>query len=425
MLHAFVRGAGVAVFALALAASGSARAQEEKVAGMRARLKAAPDDPAAALALGKALRRAGRAVEAAQVLERGAPRSRGEDAAALRWEAVRARIDAREIDKALAGCKGLADAPAAACRAEVHLVRNRASLALPEARHALAADPTIYEGRLALGRALAFEGQTADAEAALRAAVASADARPEAHHRLGLLLVDLGRRAPGVAELRRARSADPDDPVVALDLAAALGSTVEARDALVEATRARPGYAEAQTALARVALDLGDVASGEAAAREAVRLDPSLSPAHAALGRALVARLRFDEALREAEAARRLVPRSAPAELVAADAYAGKGDLDLAVEAYQKAAALDRTDPAPLVRAAAACLAAGRATTARGFADKATADHPGWGPAWVALGDVLAAMGEKPAAIAAWDRSLEVGGTVDRAAVARRIAAAK
>jgi tetratricopeptide (TPR) repeat protein len=417
--------AGVLV-ALAIASGGpSAGAQEEKIAPARARLRAAPDDVGAALALGKALRRAGRATDAAQELERAATKARRVDAPALRWEAMLGRLDARDLERALAGCKAMDPALGAACRAEVHLAQNRASLARPEAERALALDASLYEGRVALARALAFEGRVAEAEALLRAAITAVDGRPEGHRRLGELLVADGRREAGLAELRRARVADADDPALALDLAAALGSTREAREALEAATRARPGLADAHAALARVALDLGDAAAGKAAAREALRLDAASAAGHVALGRAFVIERAWAEALREAEAARKLLPMSAAAELVAADALAGKGELDLAIDGYQKAAALDRGDPTPLVRAAGACLGGGRGTTARGFADKVTADHPRWGPGWVVLGDVLSAAGEKAAAVGAWEKALAADGPVDREAVARRIAGAK
>src|SRR4051794_14459240 len=65
-----IMGLAVAV-AIALGAAPAA-AQEADLAALRAAAKASPSDPAASLALGKALRRAGRFDEAALELARGA-----------------------------------------------------------------------------------------------------------------------------------------------------------------------------------------------------------------------------------------------------------------------------------------------------------------------------------------------------------------
>ena len=204
---------------------------------------------------------------------------------------------------------------------------------------------------------------------------------PEGHYHLGLFLVNQGKRDAGVAELKKARAADSGDPEAAFQLGEALGSTKEARDALTEATRIRPTFAAAHASLARVALALGDLPAADAAASEAVKLDPKLHTARIALGRVRLAQSKWEEALKEGREAQKLLPNAAGAEVVIADAHAGKGDIDYAVESYQKAFGLDRSDPTPLARAASACAAAGRMTTAKGFADKVTAEFPKWGPA--------------------------------------------
>jgi tetratricopeptide (TPR) repeat protein len=410
-----------------------AAAQESAVAPLRDAAKRAPTDPAASLALGRALRRAGRFAEAAGELGRGANLGAAAKTGLvtqLRYELARTRIDERNLGAALAVCSGIpSKGLVAACRAEAYLFQNRAAEALPEAQKALGLEAGLYEAKVAEGRSLGLQGKVADAEAALRAAIATADGRPEAHQHLGLLLAaQQGKRDAAIVELRKARAADAGDPVIALALGEALlvaGHAREAREQLAAATQLRPRYAAAHAALAQVALEAGDVPAAEAAAGEAMKLDKTSFSAHVALGRVRLAQSRWDEALKQGDAARKLLPNAAAGELIVADAYAGKGDIDLAVEAYQKAHGLDRTDPAPLVRAARAATAAGRLTTAKGFADRATTDFPAWAPAWVELGDVQVKLGDKPRARAAYETALKTSGPIDRDAVKRKLAAAR
>jgi tetratricopeptide (TPR) repeat protein len=424
--------AAVCVCVCVALAESAALAQEANLPSLRAAAKQSPHDPAAALALGKALRRAGRFGEAATELGRGAQlgaAAKSGLATPLRYELARTRIDQRELQPALAACNAVpGKALVAACRAEAHLMQNRAAEALPEVHKALAIDAGLYEAKVAEGRAFGLQGKTAEAETSLRAAVAASDGRPEAHQHLGLLLLAQAKREAALVELRKAMAADATDPVVAMQLGEALaasGNLKEAREQLASAARIRPGLAAAHAALAQIALDLGDTAGAEAAALEAAKLDGKLFAAHVALGRVRVAQARWDDALKAGEAARKLIANSAAGELIVADAHAGKGDIDLAIEAYQKAFGLDRTDPSPLVRAARAANAAGRLTTAKGFADRATGDFPKWAPAWVELGEVLVKQGDKARARSAWETALKSDGPLDREALRRKLAALK
>jgi tetratricopeptide (TPR) repeat protein len=94
---------------------------------------------------------------------------------------------------------------------------------------------------------------------------------------------------------------------------------------------------------------------------------------------------------------------AAKAKLLIADAYAKKGEIDLALEAYQSAYGLDHGDPTTLIRAARACLDAGRLTSAKAFALRATKDFPNHAPAWVVLGDALVIDKDVPAARNAYE----------------------
>src|SRR6185436_3798460 len=133
-----------------------------------------------------------------------------------------------------------------------------------------------------------------------------------------------------------------------------------------------------------------------------------------------------DEALKESAAALKLVGNHASAKLAEADALAGKGDIDMAIEAYEKAASYSRSTPDPLIHAAQATLKGGRPTTARAFADRATGSFPDWAPAWLVLGDVAAQAKEKATAKSAYQKALSASqGKIDKAAVKKKIAALK
>jgi predicted negative regulator of RcsB-dependent stress response len=138
----------------------------------------------------------------------------------------------------------------------------------------------------------------------------------------------------------------------------------------------------------------------------------------------LVAKKAWDEALQETATALKLVSNHASAKLAEADALAGKGDIDLAIESYEKASSYGRGTPAPFIHAARACLAGHRPTTARAFADRATQSFADDAEAWEVLGDVAAATKDKPAAKSAYQKALTASaGTIDKAAVKKKLAA--
>ncbi len=416
-----------AVLASMVLASPPAAAQEADLPALRAATRAAPSDAAAAFALGRALRRAGHFVEASRELTRGSQLGaalKGGLNLRLGYEAALATLDRRDVPGALKVCEALGkwSAIGDACRAEAYLSQSRASEALPLAKAAVASEPELYEARLVGGRSFALQGKVAEAELTLRKLGESVPQRPEANHWLGVLLLARGQREGGVAALRLAIAADPGDPEIALHLAEPLRGTKESQELLLRAVKIRPGFAEAYAELAATSIELGDVTAAESAATSAAALDPQSTAAHVILARVRNTQRRWDEAMREAEAAKKLVPNSAAAELALGDAHDGKGEIDLAADAYLRAFGLDRADPAPLLRAGLACARASRPTMARGFADKLTAELPRFAPGWVFLGD-LAAKTDRDRSRAAYEAALKAEGSIDRDAVAKKLAA--
>ncbi len=406
-----------------------AGAQSDQVAAARADAAARPRDPEAALRLARVLRRAGVYQAAAAELRKAMnlPGARsGPLSVAIHREVALVAIEQGSYESAMRACRAIAALPSGAamshaCTAEAHMIRKRATEALPAVAKALEIDPHLYEAKVVEGYARWQNGDEAAAEAAFRAAADREPARPEAFVGLGRLTAALNRTADALAAYEKAYAADPADPVAALELGSALRPSARAVSVIQSAISARPSFGAAHAKLAEVLLELGNVDQAEQEARLAVQSGRPEASWHAVLGAVLVRKGQFDAALAEAAAALQQIPNFARAKLVEADARAGKHEIDLAIEAYQTAFGYDRQNPAPLVRAALACLAGDRATTAAGFAAKATDTFPNWGPAWEARGDVAAKGGEKADARRFYERALAADGPVDKEAVRRKI----
>ena len=411
-------------------------AQESQLDALRTSAKSAPTDAAAALALGRALHRAGHEQDAIHELRRGAmlPGGRvGDTALRLHWEIARSHMALRDFGAAMVSCGALGALPGVAagrqqslaCTAEARLVWQLSSEALADAAQALAGGNKLYDAKVTEGRAHDLALDDAKAEAALREAIAWKPDAPEGHMYLGRVLVKGAKKDEGLAELRKATQLDPSGPDAAYELAIALGPNAEAAQMLDRATRERPGFTAAWLKLADVSLALGKLADAKRAAEATLRLSPNEVAAHLALGKVALAEGRADDAIRAASSALKLTANSAQAKLLLADAYVKKDELDLALEAYQAAWGLDHADPTPLVHASEACHAGGRDTSARAFAARATQEFPRWAPGWAALGDALVGQKEIAAAKVAYTNALTGEGPVDRAAVQRKLGALK
>jgi tetratricopeptide (TPR) repeat protein len=418
------------VLAVSCLAPAGAIAQESSLPTLRAAAKNSPADPAAALALGRALRRAGLATPALAELRRGVAVSGGrvDVVSKLHWEVARALIERRDFAPAMTECKVLGTLPGQAaeghaCAAEAHLLWQRSTEALSEVALALAKDPRNVDAKVAEARAYDFAIDAGKSEAAYRAALALQPDAVEAHLGLGRLLAKNGRRDEATAELRRAVALDPDGPDALYELGLVLAPSAESVSLLEHATRERISFGDAWIALGDQQLAAGHVAEAHRAGDEALKADASTVKPFLLLGRVALADNRPEDAIHAGEAALKLVANSAPAHLLIADGDAKRGEVDPALEDYQAAWGLDHSDPTPLVHASEACHAAGRDTSAQAFGAKAAQEFPKWGPAWAALGDALAGQREVLQARDAYQKALAGEGPVDRDAVARKLAA--
>jgi tetratricopeptide (TPR) repeat protein len=375
---------------------------------------AAADDGVAdaGLSKGRALRRAGKEADALTELRRARATATGDLLTKIDWEIARTHISKRDYSSAMSSCRSMAKtAPAASrvCAAETHLLWRRGTEAMSElAEVAKLKDVSLdarYFGKVVEGRVRELESKETDAEAAYRKAIEIAGDRPDAHALLGATLHRIGK--DGLPELRRAVDIDPRDPVSQHDLGRALATdptkTNEAIAAFEKAVAERPTFTEALRSLTEAYLAAKRVPDAKRTAESVLKAAPNDVFAHIATGRVALAENRLDDALKEGETAFKWMPNEAKAKLLIADAYAKKGEIDLALEAYQSAHGLDHGDAAPLVNAARACLEAGRPTSAKAFALKATKDFPNYAPAWVLYGDALVVDKDVPGARTAYE----------------------
>ncbi len=398
-----------------------ASAQESALSEAKERTQKAPTSPEASVAYARALRRAGRESEALTELRRGQIFAKGDAAMTAEWEIARTHIAKRDFSPAMASCKSIAKLPNGSaashvCAAEAHLLWRRGTEALSElgdlAKAPGANAEVLFHAKLAEGRARELDSKDSEAEAAYREAIRLAPNRFEGHLRLGALLHRAGKE--GIPELRRAVELDARDPVAQLELGRALASEpaqrTDAIAAFEKAIAERPTFVEALRALTETYVAANRLPDAKRVAASVLKIAPNDVLAHVVSGRVALAENKVDDALKEAETALKLMPNEGKAKLLVADAYAKKGEIDLAIEAYQKASGLDPLDPAPLVNAAHACLAAGRVTTAKAFGQRAVLDFPNHASSWIAQGDALAADGNPKAARTAYESAKKAKG---------------
>lgn len=395
-----------------------ASAQESVVAQTAARAKASPLDPAVALEHGRALRLAGRLDEAALVLRRAASSQIARTTSAgspLHWELARVAIDRRDFGQAMVQCRVVMNRPGTkaaghVCAAEAHLLWRRATEVHAELAHAQRAPgfgrDAQVAAKIAEARARELELDEAAAEAAYRAALHVMPDHVEALVRLGALLQRTGKG--GRAELARAVQLAPHDPDARFAIAETERGTARI-DHLQRATTERAVFPLAERALALALLEARRVGEAKKVSERVLARDAADVASLLVAGRVALAEARPQDAVTLAERALAAQPNAAAAKLLVGDARAAQGEVDLALEAYQAAWGLDHSSPAPLVRAAAACVEAKRPTSARAFAKKATAEFAKDPSAWLILGDVQLVDGDRAEARASYERAKALG----------------
>jgi tetratricopeptide (TPR) repeat protein len=382
----------------------------------------------------------------------------------------------------------------AVARAESFLAKGKEDEAVKVLQKAAGQSPRDPEAQVALGQLLETLGKLDEAAAAFGragelAAAAPAAARARTQARRSAFALRAGTARDALAFARQAVDAEPGaealaalaraearfgDPAArptaerAVQAAPASGAAHLARgDALLAAhlvADAEGAYRKARelrprSALAAAGLAEALAASGRApaaleAAREAAQLDTHSGEAQAALGLAALAQDPLDrnsEAVAAAQQGSILEPKNPLVKLILGRVYASRGQLPEAGAAYDEAARLDPSWPAPRVAALELFLRQGGADQAlagllalpeemkasadaqlllgrlllpkdpngaKAALDRAVAALPGLAEAQAAHGDAAYAAGELKLAADAYGRAvtLEPGNAAYRSA---------
>ncbi len=412
-----------------------AHAQETKLSTLEAEAKAKPKDAGAALALGRAYRRAGKWAAAKTELARGAALATGEEQVKLRYELALTEIDQGIVNTslpkppALPACANvkigkLGEALSRVCAAKAWLGMERISIAEDELTAAEKADAGLYEVKL--GRLeVTVAKQTHDAAIVEAKALTTATpARAEAWLFLGTELLAAGKRTDAVAPLKKARELDADWPEAAFHLSRALPDGVEARDLARIAVAMRGAWPAAQVRLGELELGFGTPEAGQKAFEAALKGAPKLVAAHVGLAWSLVKQKKWDDAKKASSKAIELAGNNPSARLAHAEALAGGGDVENGVEEFKFAAGLDNKDPTGLLRAAQVLLGAKEPMKALGHAEAAVKAFPEDGRTYEVRADAELATGDKKAAKDDYKKALTKP-NVDKVAVQKKLDAIK
>lgn len=422
---------------LLVASASPVQAQETKLSTLRAEAKAKPTDGAAAFALGRALRRAGRYAEAKTELARAVALSKGEAAVRARYEQVVNEWEGGKPNPSLpqpptlSMCKQVkvgkdGEALAKVCAAEAWLTFERTVLAEDELTAAEKLDGGLYEAKLARAKVDVVKADHADAITKLEALTSSSPQRAEGWYLLGVERLASGKKQEAATALRKAKDLDEGWPEVWLELSRALPDGTEARDLARQAVAMRATWPAAWIRLGELELATGGYDQAKTAFDTALKQAPKSQPAQVGLAWALVKLKKFDDAKKAAETAISLSANDANARLAMGEALAGLGEVDEAVEQFKFANGLDGKDATGLVRAVEVLLAAKQPMKAEAHAEAAVKNFPDDARVWSVRGDAALANGDKKTAKEAWKKALAAPkGTIDRAAVQKKIDAAK
>ncbi|MGH0038399.1 MAG: tetratricopeptide repeat protein [Myxococcota bacterium] len=196
-------------------------------------------------------------------------------------------------------------------------------------------------------------GSFRDDESFARRWLANDPESPDAHHLLGLSLVQRGRPGDALPHYRAALRASPDSVDIHHNLGTALalvGRRDEAVAQLREALARNPEHPEALVNLGQLLAAGGQLTEAEEAYRSALRVAPREAAAHNSLGVLLARRGALDEAATHFAQAVRLRPDHGEAWRNLGLAQLGRGDDEAAAAAFRNALAVDPGDGASRAR---------------------------------------------------------------------------
>jgi serine/threonine-protein kinase len=223
------------------------------------------------------------------------------------------------------------------------------SLAIANARRALALDSRVEDAHLAIGSALTSRWEWAESERHFKAALALDPSNATAHQWYGDLLLAVGRIPESLTEMREARRLDPYSAVIAIELSYALYAARQFRPSIEVGRQALALDSTLAVAYPNFAMSLafsGHPDTTVVFLRRALRMDRSVPMARGQLVYALVT----TGQRRSADSLLAAVTRDADAGEVsayeAAVAHAGAGDRDGALRWLARSVESHAAEPA-------------------------------------------------------------------------------
>jgi tetratricopeptide (TPR) repeat protein len=239
--------------------------------------------------------------------------------------------------------------------ADIALDRRDPAAARTILERLIAAEPGIAALHERLAFALEELSELELAEASLREAIRLGPADGSAHRNLGRLLRLGGRTEDALAMFEQALLRDEDDADARLGRGLCLADLGRIEEAAIELGRAAelaPNDAEPMLALGDLRRDLGDARGAVELYREALSREEADAASWLKLGNALVVAGQPDLAVLAFREAIERAPDLAAAHNGLGAALMQAGEAGEAAEALERAAALDRADPNPLLNLA-------------------------------------------------------------------------
>ncbi len=310
---------------------------------------------------------------------------------------------------------------------------------------AVAAAPANSAVHVALGNALADNGQLDEAIARYNKAIELDPKHAIAHNDLGNTLQSKGQLDEAIDWYKKAIELDPKFAAahgnlgVALDHKGQLNAAIDCYKKAIEVepefawahdnlglALARKGQVDAAIDCYKMAIELdpkratahfnlgvalqgkGQLDEAIVCFHKAIELDPKRATAHCNLGNALAAKGQLDESIACFHTAIGFDPKLAVAHCNLGNALKSKGQLDEAIDCFNKAIELDPKDAKAHYNLGNALEGKGQLNEAIDCFNKAIELAPKYATAHYNLGNALAAKGQLDEAIARYKKAIEL-----------------
>ena len=263
-------------------------------------------------------------------------------------------------------------------------------------RQAVAADPKSVSAHFAVRQSLWSAGRPAHAEGAFEAAVALEPGSVLANRALAALYLRLDRAAEAEPYFKKTveASGTVEAKLALADYYVGLKRPADAMGVL-EKLSAEPRYwALARAKLAGIQHAEGKTADAFRTVDEVVAKQPTLAQAPVVRGRLLLADGRIDEALRDGQEAVKMDPGNAEAHYLLGTVFEARRDLDAAAKSFGEVLRLNPRAAPAQVRLAMIQMQRGDLPSAMQLAEQAAAQQPGNLTAQLVLARSLLARGD-------------------------------